>query len=147
MTSILCIIDFSKSSKQILMQACKLAKQLKYHLTVLYCYRLNGISTGLIADIKKIKEREALQQFTAWESEFIKGFEIEYDFRSEVGFLIHRVEDYLKREHAGFLMMDKNMKRDNTETFRELLGQTSVPIILITTGDSLNPKNSSLSLV
>jgi hypothetical protein len=131
-STILCLTDFTICSTHVTRQACQLASMLHYHLTILYCYRLNIISSGATLDIKKIKEKEAADKFAILETEVVKDFRIPYEFRAEVGFVTDRVEYHVQRENICFLILEKKMKVGHLEIFEDLLERISVPIILIT---------------
>lgn len=130
--TILCLSDFSRSSKEVVRQACQLAKQLHYHLAILYCYGLRITSSATAPDIKKLREKEAFDQFAILESEIIRGFGISYEFLAEVGFVTDRVAQHVRIENICFLILDKKMNSEHIEIFDELFERVSVPIVVFT---------------
>jgi nucleotide-binding universal stress UspA family protein len=130
--SILCVIDFSKSSKKALQWAIANANTHKSHLTVLYPYRLTRAQYGesVIAMRKKIED-EALKNFALLEKDLLLNGKISYDFKSEVGFLADRVEEHTKNHPVSFMVIDKNIRTGNKESFDELVENTQIPLVII----------------
>lgn len=129
--TILCTIDFSKSTGQTIDWAVTMAQQLRAHLTILYTYRLIQSRGGEIVHLKKSIEEEANQKFQFIEKSHLKGKGISYDFRVEVGFVSDRIESHSKRNTLDFLIIDKSVKNNNNETLEELLEHINVPMLLI----------------
>lgn len=127
---ILCAIDFSKASVEALRWSVALARELKTDLTILYTYRLNRINGEAVA-LKKSIEEEAHRKFALVEKEILQGREVEYQFKTEVGFVADRVEMHLKKNPVGIVVMDKHMGALNRENFEELVEQIHVPLVLV----------------
>jgi Universal stress protein family len=127
---ILCLTDFSDSSKGALDWSIKLAKKLGSHLTLLYTYRLFK-QDGETILIKKNMEMDASKNFAALEIEFLTGSGIVYDFKTEVGFVDDRIEQNLKNGRVSFLVMGKGMSLRNKETFDDLLTKLQIPLVII----------------
>ena len=128
---ILCATDFSDSSKDALKWSIRLAKQLNSHLTILYTYRLFKQQGEVVIDMKKKIVEEAAKLFVAWEQEMLAGKGITYDFKSEVGFIADRVEEYAKKNSIGFFVMAKGMTVCNKETVDELLRNLQMPFVIV----------------
>jgi hypothetical protein len=130
--SILCVIDFSESSKKALQWAIANANAHKSHLTVLYPYRLTRAQYGesAIAMRKKIED-EALKNFGLLEKDLLLNGKISYDFKSEVGFLADRVEEHTKNHPVSFMVIDKNIRAGNKESFDDLVENTQIPLVII----------------
>src|SRR6187549_247490 len=94
--SILCTIDFSDSSKDVLKYAVALSKQLKNNLTVLFTYRLMNFHNGEAFDVRKKIEENAKHSFSILEKEVLADSGVSYDFKIEVGFVSNRVREYAK---------------------------------------------------
>ena len=130
--SILCVIDFSKSSKKALQWAIKNASTYRSHLTVLYPYRLTHAQYGQsIMALRKKIEDEANKNFELLEKDLLLDKQISYDFKTEVGFIADRVEEYAKTHSINFLVVDKNIRTTNKESFDDLLAATEVPLVII----------------
>lgn len=81
--------------------------------------------------MKKKMEEDARNNFAIVEKEFLMNQGISYDFKTEVGFVIDRVEDYARNGGIGFLVMDKNMSTGNKEMFNDLLEHLKVPLVIV----------------
>lgn len=130
--SILCVIDFSASSRKALQWAVSNARTHKSHLTVLYPYRLTRAQYGesAIAMRKKIED-EAQKNFGILEQDLLLDKKISYDFKTEVGFIADRVEEFTKNHPINFLVIDKNIRATNKESFDDLVENMQVPLVII----------------
>jgi hypothetical protein len=128
---ILCTIDFSESSKEALLWAVSMAKELNQHLTVLYAYRLvsNAASEGV--ELRNKMEKDARQRFLELENEILKGSGVSYDFKSEVGFVSNRVKDHVKKNGLSFWVTGNHMTSVNRESFDELASNIKVPLVIV----------------
>lgn len=127
---ILCAIDFSDASMEALRWSVALARELKTDLTILYTYRLNKIN-GEAVTLKKGIEAEAQKKFAMVEKEILQGQGVDYQFRTEVGFIADRVEMHLKTNPVRFVVMDKHLGTLNKENFEEMVEQIHVPLVLV----------------
>ncbi len=126
---IVSVTDFSESSRETVRWAIDLAKKLDSHLTILYTYRLFK-QDGEAIPLKRKMEAEASKSFVELEKELLAGSGIEYDFKTEVGFVDDRVAEYLKHNKLSFLVMGKLGAR-NKETFDDLLKHLQVPLVIV----------------
>jgi K+-sensing histidine kinase KdpD len=129
--TILCTIDFSEASKDVLRYAVNLSKQFKSHITVLYTYRLFNSQNGALIEMRKKMEESAKQNFTMLEKEILAGSGVSYDFKVEVGFVSNRVEEYAKKNGVSFLVMGKKMNGSSKESFDELAENLNVPLVIV----------------
>jgi len=130
MTQILCTIDFSDSSRDTLRWATMLAKLFKAHLTILYTFRLIKTPFDEAVGFKKKMETEAAENFTQYEKEILEGSGVSYEFKTEVGFVVHRIEELIKKQAIDFLIVDKRIP-GNKEAFDELISNLNIPIVLV----------------
>lgn len=129
-TEILCTTDFSDSSNVALKWSIGLARNLGAHLTILYTYRLFK-QNGEAVTMKRIIEKEAAKNFGALESELLSGSGIEYEFKTEVGFMADRIGAHAKKKDIGFLVMGKTMSTANKEIFDDLVAHLNVPLVIV----------------
>jgi nucleotide-binding universal stress UspA family protein len=129
--TILCTIDFSDSSRDVLKYAVNLSKQYNSHITVLYTYRLLNSLNGEVIDIRKKIEEQAKQNFSILEKEVLAGSGVSYDFKIEVGFVSNRVREYAKTNGVSFLVMGKKMNGSSRESFDELAENIHVPLVIV----------------
>jgi len=127
---IVCVIDFSESSKETVRWAVKLVKKLKSHLTILYTYRLFK-QNGEAIPLKEKMEKEATKNFAELEKQILTGAGIEYDFKTEIGFIDDRIAEHLKNNKLSFLVVGKGMSLQNKETFDDLLKKLQVPLVVV----------------
>jgi len=127
---VLCMIDFTDSSKEALKWAVGISKKLKCHLTILFVYRLFKQHGEAVA-VRKQTEEAAFKNFAALEKEVLKGKGISYDFNIEVGFIDDRIEDTIKKNQIGFLVMDKGMTLRNKESFDDLYKELMIPLVIV----------------
>jgi nucleotide-binding universal stress UspA family protein len=129
-TEILCTTDFSDSSNVALKWSINLARKLGAHLTILYTYRLFK-QNGEAVMMKRIIEQEAAKNFGALENELLSESGIEYDFKTEVGFVADRIGAHAKKKNISFLVMAKTMSMANREVFDDLVAQLRVPLVIV----------------
>jgi nucleotide-binding universal stress UspA family protein len=128
--SILCPIDFSKSSEAALKWAAELSAILNYHLTILYPYRLLQSANGDAVHVKKKNEEQASKQFADLEKKILKGKNISFDFSPEVGFMNDRVDYHLKKEAIVIMVISKSMNLNNENT-EDFIGHANVPVLVV----------------
>jgi nucleotide-binding universal stress UspA family protein len=129
--AILCTIDFSESSRDVLKYAVDLCRQCDCHLTVLYTYRLLHSQTGDVMESRKKIEEQAKQNFSVLEKDILKGSGIPYEFKVEVGFVSNRVTEYAKKNTVSFLVISKKMNGRSNESFDELAENIKVPLVIV----------------
>ena len=130
--TILCVIDFSVSSRKTLQWAIDNACQTKSRLTVLYPYRLTKLQNGESAfEMRKKIEDEAQSRFHELEIELLADAQIPYEFKTEVGFLANRVEAHSKSQGVNFLVVNRDLKTSHRESFDDLVEHTQIPVVII----------------
>lgn len=130
--TILCVIDFSDSSRKTLQWAIENASLSGSHLTILYPYRLKKLQNGESAvDMRKKIEDEARSLFQVLENELLTGAAIPYDFKTEVGFLADRVEAHSKSQEVNFLVVNRDLRSSHSDSFDDLVEHTQIPVVII----------------
>ncbi len=129
--SILCTIDFSDSSKDVLKYAVALAKQQNNDITILYAYRLLNSHNGEVVDMRKKIEENARLNFALLEKEILANSGVSYSFKIEVGFVANRVKEFTKKNGVSFLVMGKKMNSANEDSFDELSNNIHVPLVIV----------------
>jgi endonuclease IV len=127
--AIVCTTDFSEASREALRWSIDMASKLGLHLTVLHTYRL--IKQNNEAPQKKKIEEDALNSFAQLEKELFKDVSVDYDFKTEVGFVDDRIAEHLKTTQVSFLVIDKGMGLRNKETFDDLIRQLQIPLVIV----------------
>jgi len=130
--SVLCVIDFSDSSKKALQWAVCKACTMNTHLTILHPFRLIPLKNGeSVLSMKQKIEDDALRNFQNLEKDFLIGKGITYDFKSEVGFVADRVGDHARNHPINCMVIDKNMSLVNKESFEALVENLHVPMVIV----------------
>ena len=130
--TILCVIDFSDSSKKTLQWAIDNASKSRSHLTILYPYRLKKPETGeSVMEMRKKIEDEARSRFRELENDLLAEASIPNDFRTEVGFLANRVEAHSKSQGIKFLVVARDLKSRHSDSFDDLVENTQIPVVII----------------
>jgi nucleotide-binding universal stress UspA family protein len=129
--TILCTIDFSDASKDVLQYAVNLSKQFNRHVTILYAYRLFNTHDGELMEGKKRIEDNAKQKFSSLEREVLIPSGISYDFKVEVGFVSNRVREFARKNSVDFLVMGNKMNSSSKESFDELAENLHVPLVIV----------------
>ena len=129
--SILCAIDFLASSRETLQWAIANAGQTNSSLIILHAYRLNRPENGeSVLDMRKKIEENAHLNFEELEKDLLMGRNIPYEFKTEVGFLAARVQEYSRNHPIQFLVISKAMT-NHKESFDDLVENMQVPVVII----------------
>jgi hypothetical protein len=130
--SILCVIDFSKSSVETLKWAADMATRLNVSITILHPYRLNqpDKKEDMIL-VKKNIDRNAVENFKKIAENIFKDQHVSYDFHAEVGFVQDRVQEYVVSNNILFMVTSKRVADDNKESLHNLIAQVEVPLVLL----------------
>ncbi len=130
--SILCVIDFSKSSIQALEWAASMAEKLSAHLNISHPQRLNLLAKdNNMLSAKNKMEEEASRNFEVVAKKLFKNKTLSYDFQSEIGFIQGRVQEHVSHGNVLFVVMSKELINNNKESVDELLTHIEVPLVIV----------------
>jgi hypothetical protein len=130
--SILTVIDFSESSKEVLKWAACMAEKLNVHLTILHPYRLNQLDKKEdMVGVKKKLERDAAQNFELVAHNLFSNQKVSFDFRVEVGFIQDRIQDYARRNNILFFVIGFNLIDGNEEILKEIENEIKIPLMVV----------------
>lgn len=136
---VLCVIDFSESSKEALKSAIFLADQYKTPLTVLYPYRLTQVDiNGDMSSTRRSMDQAANESFKKISESLLLNSAVHWQFRPEVGFFNDRIRAHSKKNKVGMLIVSKRLVTINRENFMELIDQLQVPLMIIPQTEQLN---------
>ena len=109
MKPILCALDFSESSLEVMKVAFEIGTRFDSPVTGLFSYRLIQLPDVAIAEYRKSTEARALQDFCALIRKLNINESVKYEFRSEIGFLSDRLEVYGQQNKIGLIVMSQEM--------------------------------------
>jgi nucleotide-binding universal stress UspA family protein len=128
---ILCVVDFSDSSREALRWSIQLAQELNTHLTVLYTYRLLQPYSGDALEMKRKIEEEASKKLQELEKEILLNAGVSYSLKTEVGFIADRAKDHAKKNGADLLVVGNKLSSANKQSFDDLVADIKMPLVIV----------------
>jgi hypothetical protein len=136
MRPILCVIDLSEASLQVIEVAAKMACAYKSQLTILFPYRL--IDNGYRGEISKLKtklEQEARDKFVALKDRVTLLNQISYEFQPEIGFPADRINSFIRRNKIDSVVISQGqanlMNEVNHFTLQALIANAKLPFTIV----------------
>lgn len=136
MRPILCVIDLSEMSTQVIEVAARMAYAYKTVLTILYPYRL--IQEGYHGEILKLKlklEQEAKEKFAALTKRIPLLSNVVYDFQPEIGFPYDRINAYVKRNKVEAVIISQRQANTineiNPSALQTLITSSKLPFTIV----------------
>lgn len=131
-SSILCIVDFSVASKEVMRCAIGMAEKIKVPITILHPYRLNQVERNEdMVTVKRKLDQDALENFKILSDGLFKNKKISFDFRAEVGFIQDRVQDYARKHKILFLVIGFDHASRDKEVIEGVLKETEAPLVVV----------------
>ena len=138
MRQILCVIDFSESSKKVLELAARIAIACKAHLIVLFPYRLIGNDyEGSLASLKQKLEAEAKIKFDDLRSNVPDVNMLSFEFQPEIGFIADRIKAHINREKDSLdmVIVGQEQTTPNNDSkginLQNLLTNSKLPFVIV----------------
>jgi nucleotide-binding universal stress UspA family protein len=135
MKTILCALDFSEASENIVKQALEMAAQKGNMLVVLYAYRLIQPKGETIADYRNKIEKQARGNFEAIINGLNVNSTVPVDFRTEIGFVSDRIEAYATDNEVDLIVMGQHLAHSINEhrgdTFDTFLETVQRPVLVV----------------
>ena len=116
MKPILCVIDLSESSANVLEVAAKMATLKKAHLTILFPYRL--IDYGYNGEAGKLKaklEQDARENFSLIKNKIASMNDLSYEFQPEIGFAGDRINSFVKKNNLDMIIISQRQANTISE--------------------------------
>lgn len=136
MRPLLCVIDLSETSLQVLEVAAKMAYAYKSHLTILFPYRL--IDNGFRGEISKLKiklEQDAKERFSFLKNQLTLLDQISYEFQPEIGFTADRISSFVRRTKIDSVVISQQqanlMNEVNPFALQELITNSKLPFTIV----------------
>jgi len=142
MKAILCALDFSEASENVIKMALEVAAQKKTNLVVLYAYRLLQTESREIADFRNSMEEQAKADFDVLVKKLKINGDVPYEFRAEIGFLTDRIGVFLKKNLVDTIVMGQNLAFPQNEkvgvSFENILDTLKIPVLVVPSGYNAN---------
>ena len=136
MRPILCVIDLSECSAQVLEVVARMAYAYKSHLTILLPYRLiDHEYTGEISNLKGKLEQEAREKFSSLKKQVSLLDHISYEFQPEIGFPVDRINSFVRSNKIDAVVISQRqanlMNEINRTTFQSLITKSKLPFTIV----------------
>lgn len=136
MKHILCVIDLTHSSQNVLEVAVGLANEKEAHLVILFPYRL--IEYGYKGDVTKLKarlEHDARDKFAILKDQISLSEKLSYEFQPEIGFTVDRINYYVKRNKLDMIVISQlqanGINEINTRALQHLITNSRLPFTIV----------------
>jgi hypothetical protein len=136
MRPILCVIDLTEKSAQVLEVAARMAYAYKSHLTILFPYRL--IDNSYMGDISKLKmnlEQQARDKFQLVASQITLLDQLSYEFQPEIGFPSDRINSFVRRNKVDSVIISQRqaslMNEVNQMALQNLITNSKLPFTIV----------------
>lgn len=136
MKVILCVVDFSDVSENVLKVAVDLASTSKAHLIVLFPYRLvNQDQEDDMNALKKRLESEAKRKFQDLINTLPELKNVVTEFYSEIGFVDGRIKAYLTKNNIDMVIIGEHQVKErnnqNNGDLEKLISTSRTPFIIV----------------
>lgn len=136
MKSIVCALDFSDSSEKALEVASALARKHQAQLAILFSYRL--LPAELNDEASTIKSRiltNAKEKFQKLEQKFTLPGSVDYEFKTEIGFLADRVENFARKKNVDLVVLSEEQAHTVNDqrgsNLKEILEELNIQYLII----------------
>lgn len=136
MRQILCVIDLTGSSGQVLEVAAGMANSCKAHLIVMFPYRL--IDYGYSGDITSLKaklETEARQKFQQLKNKLPDFENLSCEFQPEIGFLADRISAHVKKRDIDMVVIGQQQSITTNDVkgfnLQQLIANSKLPFMIV----------------
>lgn len=135
MKAILCALDFSEASENVIQEAFKLASDKKTNLIVLFTYRLLQRKGEGLAEYRNGIEAKAKADFEALLLSIEEKADVPFEFITEIGFLADRIESFIKRNKVEAVVLCQRladtMNEQQEQSLETLITSLKIPVIII----------------
>lgn len=135
MKAILCALDFSEASENVIQEAFKLAAKKKTNLIVLFTYRLLQRKGESLAEYRKGVEAKAKTDFEALLANIKNRIEVPFEFITEIGFLSDRIEFYIRRNKVEAVILceklAESINEQQEQSLESLITSLKIPVVII----------------
>lgn len=135
MKQILCVVDFTDSSRKVLEVAAKIASACGSDLIVLYPYRLiDYIHHGDMASLKSRLEADALRKFQQLKETAVTE-DLHIEFHPEIGFMADRINAYARRKNIDMIIIGQQQPLVENDpkgfNLQSLITNSQLPFVIV----------------
>jgi hypothetical protein len=136
MRPILCVIDLSQSSVQVLEVAARMACAYRSHLIILFPYRLIDNSyNGEIFKLKAKLEQDAREKFLSFKKQVVVLDQVPHEFQPEIGFPADRINSFVRRSRIDSVVISQRqanlMNELNPAALQSLITNSKLPFMIV----------------
>jgi nucleotide-binding universal stress UspA family protein len=135
MKAILCALDFSEASDNVVKIALEMAAQKHENLVILYAYRLLQPDSQDIKSYRNTMEQHAKTEFSALARRLNINGEVPLEFRAEIGFLSDRIDIYRQKNEVDIIVIGQRLAHAINEhkglSFEQFLDVAKVPVLVV----------------
>lgn len=137
MRSILCVVDLTETSVQVLEVAARMACAYKSQLTILFPYRLinNNEYRGEISKLKGKLEQEARERFQTLKAQVPVLDQVSHEFQPEIGFPADRISSFVKWNKVEAVVISQRQANLINEVdqlpFQSLIANSKLPFMIV----------------
>ncbi|HRJ30401.1 MAG TPA: universal stress protein [Cyclobacteriaceae bacterium] len=135
MKAILCALDFSEASENVIQEAFKLAAKNKTNLIVLFTYRLLQRKGESLAEYRKGVEAKAKTDFETLLANIKNRIEVPFEFITEIGFLSDRIEFYIRRNKVEAVILceklAESINEQQEQSLESFITSLKIPVVII----------------
>ena len=136
MRPILCVIDLTEASAQVIEVAARMAYAYKSPMTILFPYRL--IEKSYMGEISKLKmklEQRAEEKFAELKKRIVMLDQVSYEFIPEIGFSYDRISSYVKGTKVDSVVIGERqanaINESNTIALQTLISNSKIPFTIV----------------
>ena len=136
MRRLLCVIDLTASSVDVLKVAVSVAIRKNAQLTVLYPYRL--VEFGYKGDLFELRtklEQSAQEKFLTLKIECAGLHQIPYEFLLEIGFTADRINSFITNNKTDGVVISQlqanSMNESDARALQELIANSQIPFTIV----------------
>ena len=135
MKAILCALDFSEASENVIQEAFKLAAKNKTNLIVLFTYRLLQRKGESLAEYRKGVEAKAKTDFETLLANIKNRIEVPFEFITEIGFLSDRIKFYIRRNKVEAVILceklAESINEQQEQSLESFITSLKIPVVII----------------
>jgi hypothetical protein len=127
-------LDLSADSPPVVRAATELAVKNNAKLIILFAYRLIPKDEE-IANYRKVIEQKANEEFAQLEKELKDNPTVNYEFRTEIGFLTDRIEALTQKEAVSALVIGRSLASSIYDhkrlTLQQFIDSSKFPVLIV----------------